>query len=339
MADEDIYKTHPQYERMDPDELDKSRAQEQAAPTPVNVASKPALKPEEDPGVKSLGNQIKMLHEMANRYVPEDDATRRRRERAENARRITANVGDGLAALANLVGATKGAPVVQSATMASKVEQRLAELRQEREANEQKFMNYSLKENELINQRAATVRQLEAEKAAKDKREADIKKDDWRFQQEVANQPYKTAEQKARTRYWESHANVEDIASNNAEQMEEAKLITEKARANAQNASAEASRASAASHNRANPAEFSAWDKHGREHKFKTKDAADRFATQQGTFQKEPQESKSTVSDGRKTRTTSTTKPGGYPAKPNIEDMTMPGVSSSDENTMPGVKR
>lgn len=138
---------------------------------PVNVASKPALKPDEDPGVKSLGNQIKMLHEMANRYTPEDDATRRRRERAENARRITANVGDGLAALANLVGATKGAPVVQSATMASKVEQRLAELRQEREANEQKFLNYSLKENELINQRAATVRQLEAEKAAKDRQD------------------------------------------------------------------------------------------------------------------------------------------------------------------------
>lgn len=143
---------------------------------PVNVASKPALKPDEDPGVKSLGNQIKMLHEMANRYVPEDDATRRRRERAENARRITANVGDGLAALANLVGATKGAPVVQNATMASKVEQRLAELRQEREANEQKFMNYSLKENELINQRAATVRQLEADKAAKDKQ---AKEDKW----------------------------------------------------------------------------------------------------------------------------------------------------------------
>lgn len=178
MANEDIYKTHPQYERIDPDELDKSRAQEQTAPTliPVNVASKPALKPDEDPGVKGLGNQIKMLHEMANRYVPEDDATRRRRERAENARRITANVGDGLAALANMVGATKGAPVVQSATMASKVEQRLAELRQEREVNEQKFMNYSLKENELINQRAATVRQLEAERAAKDRQ---AKEDKW----------------------------------------------------------------------------------------------------------------------------------------------------------------
>ncbi|MDE6467886.1 MAG: hypothetical protein K2L28_03200, partial [Muribaculaceae bacterium] len=96
---------------------------------------------------------------------PESEEKRRERERKEKSKRIIAAVSDGLSALGNLYFTSQYAPNMYNHEkgMATAVGKRLDEQKAERERKRDQYMNFSLKLGDLENQRAATLRELEAQ--------------------------------------------------------------------------------------------------------------------------------------------------------------------------------
>ena len=260
--------------------------------------------------------QIAALQEAANKTKPETEEERKKRERREKSKKIIAAVGDGLMALSNLYFTTRGAPnMYDHKTMSQQtpLQAQLDKLKAEREANADKYLQYSLKIGDLQNDRAKTLREMEAEqerrKLAREKAQREQEEHGWL----AALQPDKQREQAGRASKAEQEAVTAKAEADNAPDLYKAKVDTEKARGEAQRASATASRASARAHDRSNNNEFSAWDENGREHKFRTAAAAEAFARQHGTFEETDVTSTSTTySETNGKSTTTYKKKGGY---------------------------
>ena len=162
-------------------------------------------------------------------------------------------------------------------------------------------------------------------------------------------QPDKKREQTAKADAADSVAKTKKVEADNADAIQKAKLNTEQergktertkqavnsatanlrgaqvvesgAKAANQRAGAAAHYAAARASDRSNVSEFSAYDSKGREHKFRTKDAADAYAKQHGTFKEENKTEKTTTTSKVRGRTTSrtstkTSSGGGYSQKP-----------------------
>lgn len=296
---------------------------------PSTLATKPTTSAQpvaQDPNLIGYDQQIELLRKAASEYEPESKEQREKRERKEKAKRLITAVGDGIAAAGNLYFTSQGAPNMYSADNSTynAVNAHLDKLKAERDANADKYRQYALKIGDVMNQRAATVREMEekAEKLKILKSQEDRASEEHGWKADIQPEVKREAKGKADKSTYE--AITAGVEANSAPQMAEAKLRTEIARGDAQNASAGASRASAqnsiasaAAHDRSNVSEFYAWDNKGRKHPFKTKAAAESFARQHGTWNDGSQKTTSTVSDGRKTKTTTTVKPGGgYAAMP-----------------------
>ena len=257
--------------------------------------------------VMGYDQQIAALQEAANKSKPETEEERKKRERREKSKKIIAAVGDGLMALSNLYFTTRGAPnMYDHKTMSQQtpLQAQLDKLKAEREANADKYLQYSLKIGDLQNDRAKTLREMEAEqerrKLAREKAQREQETHGWL----AALQPDKQREQAGKAARAEQEAVTAKAEADNAPDLYKAKVDTEKARGEAQRASATASRASARdhdasarAHDRSNQNEFSAWDENGREHKFHTKEAAEAFARQHGTMSPDDVVTSSTSND------------------------------------------
>ena len=276
--------------------------------------------------VMGYDQQIATLQEAANKSKPETEEERKKRERKERSKKIIAAVGDGLMALSNLYFTTRGAPnMYDHKTMSQQtpLQAQLDKLKAEREANADKYLQYSLKIGDLQNDRAKTLREMEAEqerlKLAREKGQREQEEHGWL----AALQPDKLREQAGKATKAEQEATTAKAEADNAPDLYKAKVDTEKARGEAQRASATASRASATdhyasarAHDRSNNNEFSAWDENGREHKFRTAAAATAFAKQHGTFEEtDVTSTSSTDSETNGKSPTTTTKKGGYPKR------------------------
>ena len=305
------------------------------------TADAPALSPEEQAkadAVMGYDQQIETLRKAAEQYAPETEEQRKKRERREKSKKIIAAVSDGISALSNLFFTSQYAPNMynhEKGSMMKPVNDRIEKLKAEREKNADKHLQFALKLGDLQNDRAKTLRELEAQqerqKLAREAAQRDAEKHGWL----ALLQPDKQREQKGKADRAEQEAITAQAEAENAPAMQAAKLDTEKARAGAQRASAAASKASAANsyasaaaHNRSNQNEFSAWDEHGNEHKFKTEAAAIAYAKQHGTY-KETDETETTdtsrTSGSRTTTSKQTkTKKGGHAAKPDPTDMDDP---------------
>ena len=285
--------------------------------------------------VMGYDTQIATLQDLANKSKPETEEERKKRERKEKSKKIIAAVGDGLMALSNLYFTTKGAPNMynhQTMSQQTPLQKRLEEAKKEREANADKYLQYSLKIGDLQNDKAKTLREMEAQqearKLAREKAQREQEQHGWL----AALQPDKQREQAGKATKVEQEAITAEAEAKTAPELYAAKVETEKARGVAQKASATNSYASAAAHNRSNVNEFSAWDENGKEHHFRTKDAAVAYAKQHGTFEETDDTSTRTtesdvtnrgkvVKDAkgkpvRKSSTVTTTKQGGYPRRP-----------------------
>lgn len=285
--------------------------------------------------VMGYDTQIATLQDLANKSKPETEEERKKRERKEKSKKIIAAVGDGLMALSNLYFTTKGAPNMynhQTMSQQTPLQKRLEEAKKEREANADKYLQYSLKIGDLQNDRAKTLREIEAQqeaqKLAREKAQREQEQHGWL----AALQPDKQREQAGKATKAEQEAITAEAEAKTAPELYAAKVETEKARGVAQKASATNSYASAAAHNRSNVNEFSAWDENGKEHHFRTKDAAVAYAKQHGTFEEiDDTSTRTTESDVtnrgkvvkdakgnpvRKSSTVTTTKQGGYPRRP-----------------------
>lgn len=309
----------------------------------------PALSPEQQQRVDATAGtdrQIKTIQDWmdSEENRPETPEQRKKRERREKSKRIIAAVSDGISALSNLFFTTQYAPNMynhEKGSMTTAVGKRLDQLKAERERKRDQYLNFSLKLGDLENQRAATLRELEAQqerqKLAREKAQREAEEHGWK----ALLQPDRQREQKEKANKAAQEAITAKAIADTAPEMQRAKLDTEHARKRSYDASAENSRASAAAHNRSNPKEFTAWDEHGRPHPFATQAAAELYAKQHGTWQEEAV-SETTNTETRRTpksqpqrRTSTKTKKSGHPARPAPEDNTPPSRRNNNDNTPP----
>lgn len=176
----------------------------ESKPTPQTDVAPPADKglgvsPQNNAdAVMGYDQQIAALQEAANKTKPETEEERKKRERREKSKKIIAAVGDGLMALSNLYFTTRGAPnMYDHKTMSQQtpLQAQLDKLKAEREANADKYLQYSLKIGDLQNDRAKTLREMEAEqerrKLAREKAQREQEAHGWL----AALQPDKQREQ------------------------------------------------------------------------------------------------------------------------------------------------
>ena len=290
----------------------------------------PALSPEQQQRVDATAGtdrQIKTIQDWidSEENRPETPEQRKKRERREKSKRIIAAVSDGISALSNLFFTTQYAPNMynhEKGSMTTAEGKRLDQLKAEREKKRDQYLNFSLKLGDLENQRAATLRELEAQqerqKLAREKAQREAEAHGWL----AALQPDKRREQKGKADRAEQEAIIAQAEAEAAPELQQAKLATERARKGSLDASAANFRASAAAHGRSNQNEFSAWDEHGNERKFRTREAAEAYAKQHGTW-KEEDETETTTTETRRTpeskpqkRTSTKTTKGGHAGKP-----------------------
>lgn len=326
----------------------------ESKPTPQTDVAPPADKgvgvsPQNNAdAVMGYDQQIAALQEAANKTKPETEEERKKRERREKSKKIIAAVGDGLMALSNLYFTTRGAPNMydhKTMSQQTSLQAQLDKLKAEREANADKYLQYSLKIGDLQNDRAKTLREMEAEqerrKLAREKAQREQEEHGWL----AALQPDKQREQAGKASKAEQEAVTAKAEADNAPDLYKAKVDTEKARGEAQRASATASRASATdhyasarAHDRSNNNEFSAWDENGREHKFHSAAAAEAFARQHGTFEETDVTSTSTTDSDTNGKSTTTYKTkSGYAKRvvrqPAAKPATRPQQRPSYKNT------
>lgn len=309
----------------------------------------PSLSPEQQQRVDAtagIDRQIKTLKDWMDleENQPETPEQRKKRERREKSKRIIAAVSDGISALSNLFFTAQYAPNMynhEKGSMTTALGKRLDQFKAEREKKSDQYLKISLKLADLETQRAATLRELEAQqeqqKLARERAQREAEAHGWR----AALQPDKRREQKGKADRAEQEAITAQAEAEAAPELQQAKLATERARKGSLDASAANSRASAAAHNRSNLLEFTAWDEHGNPHPFRTKAAADAYAKQHGTWQEEDvSETTNTVTrrtPGSKPqqRTSTKTKKSGHPARPAPEDNTPPSRRTNKDNTPP----
>lgn len=294
--------------------------------TPVGSAIlPPPVSPRQQQRVDAtagIDRQIKLYRDWldAEAHRPETEEQRKKRERREKSKRIIAAVSDGISALSNLYFTTQYAPDMynhEKGSMTNSVDARIERMKAEREKNADKYLQFSLKLGDLQNQRAATLRELEAQqerqKLAREKAQREAEEHGW----EALLQPDRQREQAGKAAKAEQEAIAAQAEAEAAPELQRAKLATERARKGSLDASAANSRASAAAHGRSNVSEFSAWDEHGNEHKFRTKEAAEAYAKQHGTWKSEDITEKTESENEVNGKTSSTkTKQGGHAGKP-----------------------
>ncbi len=301
---------------------------------------------EEQEAVMGYDKQIAAMKAAAAAVSQETPEQKKKRERQERSKKIIAATVDGLSALSNLFFTSQYAPNAYNpqTSQLNKVNERVEAMKAERQADADRYNNIMLRMGDLQNAKAKTIRDMraqhEAQKLARMKAERDAEEHGWK----ALLQPDKQREQKGKADRAEQQAIAAEAEAQYAPQMQEAKLQTEQARAGAQRASASASYASAAAHNRSNPNEFSAWDENGNEHQFRTKEAADRFAKQHGTWQEEDITSSTTTNrddetNGHSSQTATTTKKGGQPARPKPKDNMPPSRRGNDDNVPPSRRK
>lgn len=313
-------------------------------------ADKPAgVSPHND--TMGYDQQIAALQEAANRVKPETEEERKKRERREKSAKIVSAVSDGLQALSNLFFTTRGAPNMydhKEASQLTPLQEKLEKLKAERQANADKYLQYSLKIGDAQNERAKTLREMEAQqeraKLAGEKAQREQEEHGWL----AALQPDKQREQAGKATKAEQEAVTAKAEADNAPDLYKAKVDTEKARGEAQRASAASSRAaatdhyaSARAHDRSNNDEFSAWDENGRDHKFRTAAAAEAFAKQHGTFEETDVTSTSTTDSETNGKSTTTYKKKSGYAKRVVPDNTPPSRrrGGNKDNTPPSRRR
>ncbi len=287
------------------------------------------LTPAEE-AVMGYDKQIETLHQAAEASRPETEEERKKREKRERSKKIIGAIGDGLAALSNLYFTTQYAPNAYNAnnSILAKTNERIEALKAERKANEDRYNNFMLKLGDVYNAKAQTLREMKAQQEAQKLAREKAQRDAELHKFNIAVGEAKGRKENALADKAGYEATASKAVADSAPTMQKAKLETEQARKGSYQASASASRAAAANsmasaraHDRNKPSEFSAWDEFGHEHKFSTKEAADRYAKQHDTWQPEDIVS-STKTDsedainGKSSKTATTTKEGGHPIKP-----------------------
>lgn len=309
-------------------------------------ASTTSATPDHKADLIGYDTQINILKRAREAYAKanETEEERKKREKREKSKRIIAAVGDGIRALSNLYFTSQYAPNMYNPndSQLAKEDARQEKLKAEREANRDKYLNYSLRIGNLENERTSALREMEERaerlRLAREKGKREQEEHQW-----LADvQPDKKRKVKGEADAAESIAKARKAEADYAPALQEARVNTEIEKGNTEKsrqanlrAGTEEKKAGAAlkrsgiavnnarigAINRSNVSEFSAYDSKGRVYKFRTKAAADDFAKRNGTFHAENKTEKTTTISKARGRTTSqistkTSSSGGYSQSP-----------------------
>ncbi len=265
---------------------------------------------------------------------------RQKRERRERSKKIIGAVTDGVRALSNLWFTTKYAPDMyddEKGSMLEAANRHADKARKDREANRDAHLKAQLEIAQAEGERDKPLRGLEAELEKRRQAADKADQDRLRFEWDAALQLDKQAEQRGKARKATADADSAELEAENkprsleldneykraGTRQRDASAAASRASATASRASATNSYASARAHDRSNPAQFSAWDENGNEHRFTDEKAAIAYAKQHGTYKETDESEKTTTEERRnsedkrpKVTTSTKTKKGGYPAKP-----------------------
>lgn len=195
---------------------------------------------------------IDYMEEWRRTHQPETEAQRKERERKERSKKLIATISDGLSAMSNLYFTTQYAPdsYERGRGQLNAVNGVIDKIKAERERDADKYLQYSLKIGDLKNQRAKTVREMEAErqrqKLAQEEAQRKAEQHNWL----AALQPDKQREQAGKADKAEQEAIAAQAVAEAAGDIQTAKLETERARRRKLDADAHASSSRAGSYNK-----------------------------------------------------------------------------------------
>ena len=213
----------------------------------------PAVSPEQqerNDAVAGSDRQIKTIQDWmdAEENRPETAEQRKKRERREKSKKIIAAVSDGISALSNLYFTSQYAPNMYNhdkGSMTNAVDARIERAKAEREKKRDQYMNFALKLGDIENDRAKTLRELEAQqerqKLAREEAQRKAEQHNWL----AALQPDKQREQAGKADKAEQDAIVAKAVADYAPELQKKKGATEDAKAASYMASAGASNARA----------------------------------------------------------------------------------------------
>ncbi len=190
--------------------------------------------------------QEKLLRDEIERRKPESDADREKRERRERSKKIVAAFSNGMSALGNLWFTSQYAPNMyqhEKASQLAPLQRHYDKLKAEREANADKYLQFSLKLGDVENQRAATVREIEAQREKLRLANEAAKREADNYEWEKTLRPEKEAKEKAEREKAEREAVTAKAIADNAATLQGLKNKTEEAHASSYRASAAASAA------------------------------------------------------------------------------------------------
>ena len=256
---------------------------------PITVPYEPGKEPKDAVPVTKKAPERKMSYvEMFRQMSPYKPPTA---EELENARKkekrdkVFAAIGDGIAALSNLYFTTKGAPNAFDPrnSLSAKARERWDKLNKEREENARYYMQEAMKAQALDDDRDDKDRSYMSKlqndyrnyllKLSADNRAAELHDLDKQLREgKINEQTYLAKKAEVEAKY--------------ADDIQKSVIAKNKAAANASNASAANSYASAEEHRRNVNSGYAWYEKNGTRHIAKTKDEAMYNAQQHGTLDK-----------------------------------------------------
>lgn len=236
---------------------------------------------------KSYEDMERIIRGRMNELPPDETKEERvKRERREKQQGFLARLADGLGSFHTTFAYARGEKPMDMPQMSKRATELYEKAKTAREKNRDLRMNYALRLGDLGNEKAKTLREIdaqqEAQRLAREKGLREAEAHDW----ERNLQPEKLREQKGKATTAEAKAKTATEEAKNAPELYKAKTETEKARGRAQNASADASSASA-TYSRAKGAAVNPYKVYNKKTKhyefFPTKDSATTAAQQYGT--------------------------------------------------------
>ena len=232
---------------------------------------------------KSYEDMERIIRGRMNELPPDETKEERvKRERREKQQGFLARLADGLGSFHTTFAYARGEKPMDMPQMSKRATELYEKAKAAREKNRDLRMNYALRLGDLGNEKAKTLREIdaqqEAQRLAREKGAREQEEHKWLAEL----QPEKLREQKGKATTAEQKAITAGEEAKNAPELYAAKVETEKARGRAQNASATNSYASANEHNTNAGQGFPWWDERGVMHLAKTKDEAIYRQTQAG---------------------------------------------------------
>ena len=310
-----------------------------------NSAVQPAVQESANPvdGVKSPVEKTvdnspkkmsyKEMYQALNPYKPPTAEELEAQRKKEKRQKIFAALGDGISALANLYFTTQGAPNMYNPANSQQdvVKDRWDKIKQERDHHMKEYTEALMKaqalddenaDNERKWQRLLQIDKVNADKAKAEKERKDAIAEAQRLKYEAAaNKDDKLAalyQQKSEA----IAAGLPYVATKLQAEID--KLKASAGKDNRQGTSSWVSgkggKSGGGSSGSSSSKEFTAYDKDGNVHSFKTAKAAEQFARQNGTWKADTVTSTSSVQQGRRTKVTTTTRVnGGHSVKPPVK--------------------